>query len=171
MPSLSFGGKTLTTICTLLGGFAALAVFWPRVVVSNPSIPLDQDDAFSVSLDITNTGYIPLRDVTAIAGLGQICYGVVPFDRSFVPTFNSRIGRFHWAHHELAIDGKFTITLEDLIQGRLSGVNAADIAIVVTYKPWVFPVKCEKIFRFVTYREKGRLYWRSWPIGGPPPPQ
>jgi len=63
---------SILAICTVLGSALSLVVFLPRPTVLPPSVPLDQADQFSVSFDITNSGYIPLEDCTAYLGVGQI---------------------------------------------------------------------------------------------------
>ena len=148
-------------LCTVLGFAISLVVFLPRPTVLPPSVPLDQKDQFSVSFDITNSGYIPLADCTASLGVGQITSKGAHLDPMFIPTFKSRLVMTAWQHHRLGMDERFTIVLSDAVRP----VESADIAIIVSYKPWFFPIYREKIFRFVTFKQTdGHQYWRSWPI-------
>lgn len=154
-------------ICTLVGVAASIAVFLPRPIVSPPSIPFDNNNRFSVSFDIINGGYIPLEDCGVSLGVGQITSKGAHLDPSFFPTFGSRLVMPAWQHHRLAMDERFTVVLSDLMRN----VESADIALIVSYKPWFFPIHKEKIFRFVTFKQKdGQSYWRSWPIEDPLPP-
>lgn len=155
-------------LCTVLGGVAAVVVFLPRPIVSAPSAPLDQNDIFSVSFDITNGGYVPLADSRIFLGVGQIGTKGTRIDPSFIPTFKSRLAYAPWQHHRLGMDEKFTIVLTDAIKGQ---IEFADIAIIVSYKPWFFPIRREKAYRFVSVRQAdGHSYWRSWPFEKPLPP-
>ena len=158
----------LLTASTLLGGLAALLTFLPRPTVSPPSTPFDIKNPFSVSFDISNSGYIPLEDCTALLGVGEIANGPdARLNPSFIPSFKSRFVMPSWKNHDLGEDERFTIVLTDLI----SKATAADIAIIVTYKPWFLPWKREKAFRFITQEQSnGQLYWRSWPMGEKIPP-
>jgi hypothetical protein len=152
-------------LCTVLGFSVSLVVFLPRPTVSPPSVPFDKNDKFSVSFNISNNGYIPLEDCTAMLGIGQILGRDVPFDPSFMPTFKSRFVMPAWQHHYLGMDDRFTVILSDLLRAN---VQSADIAIIVSYKPWFFPLHREKIFRFVTFKGTGASqYWRSWPVDEP----
>ena len=154
-------------LCTVLGFVISLLVLLPRPTVFPPSVPLDQKDQFSVSFDITNSGYIPLADCTASLGVGQITSKGANLDPGFIPTFESRLVMPAWQHHRLGMDERFTIVLSDAVHP----VESADIAIIVSYKPWFFPINREKIFRFVTFKQtNGHQYWRSWPINEKLPP-
>ncbi len=86
---------------------------------------------------------------------------------NFVPDFTSRITAPEWNNHKLGMDERFTITPARIFRRADQNVrlNGADIAIVVTYKPWMLPFTREKVFRFVTYRQtNGQLYWNSAPL-------
>lgn len=145
---------------------AALALL-PRVVVSSPSVPFDPNNVFSISFDISNVNFIPLHDVAVAVGLGQTGNKASKPDPNLIPSFKSQISRFEWLHHDLGMDERFTINLTEFIRGEAA---YADIAIVVSYKPWLLPVRRQKLFRFVTYKEtNGESRWRSWPTGERPP--
>jgi hypothetical protein len=155
----------LLALATLLGGFAALVTFLPRISVS-PSDPVDPANPFSSSFTITNANIVPLREVTALLGIGQIATEPAQNRPNFVPTFTSRLTMPNWKDHVLSMDEKFTITLADAF-GLPPGVrlSGGDIAIVITYKPWFLPFRREKVFRFITHRQSnGILYWYSQPL-------
>jgi hypothetical protein len=72
----------------------------------------------------------------------------------------------NWQHHNLSMDERFTINLQEAFPYK---VDQADIAVVVTYKPWLFPFTATKRFRFVTYMNGTQIHWGSWPLGDPQP--
>lgn len=153
-------------MATLIGGVGAVVVFFPRIVVSPPSAVIDPRNAVSVSFDITNTGIIPLLDVSASLGIGQMVMNG-KLDRA-VPSFDTRLFRPEWGHHRLGMDERFTMVLSDMIG---LPIEAADIGIVVDYNPWHVPIRRRKVFRFVAakgYDSEPR--WKSWPLGERPPP-
>jgi len=155
-------------IATLVGGIAAALVFLPRISVV-PSDPVDAANPFSASFTIANNNFIPLRQVVASLGVGQIAGEPRELDPNFHPSFESRLTMPAWGNHALDMDERFTITLSDMF--NWPHVNAADIAIVVSYKPWILPLRREKVFRFITKRQTNRrLYWYSLPVGSPLPP-
>jgi hypothetical protein len=150
---------------SLVGGFAAILTFLPRISIS-PSDPPDLQDIFSASFTITNTNFIPLRDVSASVAAGNILLGDSPPNvKTRSNEFNLRLQIPDWTNHNLDIDEKFAITPQDVINFPKSPSSIyADIGIVVTYKPWFLPFHREKIFRFVTHRQNDHLYWYSAPV-------
>lgn len=163
--SLSWGvaWKSFVVFSVFLGVFAIL---YPRPVVSPPSVPVDQNNRFSVSFDITNGGYIPLNDCGVFLGIGGIGGKGTKLNQSFNPSFKSRLTRPDWLHHNINMDERFSIVLSDLA----TGVEVADIAVVVSYNPWFLPIRMEKLFRFVTFKQSdSQIYWRSWPVDEPLP--
>jgi hypothetical protein len=160
-------------ICTLLGGLAATVTFLPRITIT-PSDPVDPDNLFSVSFTVTNASFIPitLNDADVRVVLGQILAEPLPFN----PPKKFDVGpggitRPEWSGHSLRMDERFTVTLQGMfgmakeppyVPAKLSG---ADLAIAVTYKPWLFPWQRETVFRFTTHRQSnGGLYWYSNPL-------
>lgn len=147
-------------IFTCVGFIASIVVFLPRPMVSPPSVPFVTNDPFSVTFDIYNNGFIPLHNCEVYLGIGQITGESKKLDPLFIPTFESRFVMPAWQHHKLGIDERFTLVLSDL----MNGVGSADIAIIVSYNPWFIPIRKEKIFRFITFKQKSSIiYWRSWP--------
>jgi hypothetical protein len=153
-------------IATLVGGIAAAATFLPRISVI-PSDPVDPNNPFSVSFTITNSNFVSLRDVGARIALGQIMAEPLPFNPPKTLEYGSGgITRPEWNHHKLGMDERFTITTQGIF-GMLPGakLSGADLAIVVSYKPWIIPLRREAAFRFITHRQSnGNLYWYSHPI-------
>ena len=117
--------------------------------------------------DVSNARMLPLKDVSVSVGLGQVTTGGrVGIHGS--PNFGSRLVTPYWQHHSLSTDERFTVSLS----GMFRGATQADFEIVVDYRPWLLPLKCEKIFRFVTDSQGGgRVIWKAWPAGEPAPPQ
>jgi len=153
--------KFVYAILTLLSITASLIVFLPRVVVNPPSVPVDSSNVLSVSFDVVNAGFIPLEDVQASVGLGQVSR-TVPLERNLIPTFDSRIARMGTRINRLGQDERFTLVGSDYF----GMIRYADIAIVVTYRPWFIPFSRTKTFRFFTSpRVNGQSYWQSWPLG------
>jgi hypothetical protein len=120
----------------------------------------------SVSFDISNANFVTLNDVNVSLAIGQFGGAGTRVQSGRIPTFRTRFTNPDWEHHTLAIDDKITIVLDSILRN----VASADIAIVVSYKPWMLPFRREKLFRFVTFRRSdGMNYWRSWPLDELPP--
>jgi len=152
----------LIGVCTFVGFAASIIVFLPRPNVSAPTVPFDIEDSFSVSFDISNNGFVPLHNCTIYFGVGQVAGKNKRLDPLFIPSFESRFVMPAWKNQNLGMDDRLTAVLSDL----LKNVASADIAIIVSYNPWIIPIRREKIFRFVTFKHgDGRQFWRSWPVG------
>ncbi len=166
----SVGGLVLAA-ATLLGG---LAVVVPRVAVSPPSAPVDPSNILSASFDIVNTGFLPLKDVGISVYVLSLSAPGTLRPLTIEGTQNSDGGQnfLHfvnptWQHHELGLDERLTINPESQIRGS---VTTADMALGVSYKPWLIPIRLEKRFRFVAMKDGvGSIYWRSWPLNEPAP--
>ena len=167
---------------TVFGGLVGALALLPRVIVSPPSIPIDPRNNLSVSFDITNSSVVPLRDVCAAVAVASIDtdkfhvrgYKTTHGDNGgpgTYPDFDNlpRFERPEWKHHSLGMDERFTINIGGLtdFQGQLA---AADMAITVTYMPWMLPFHRQKVFRYTAYRDpQGNMYWESWPLREPRP--
>jgi hypothetical protein len=165
--------QALLALATLIGIPAFVLTVVPRVSVSSPSAPLDANNVLSVSFDISNTGYVPLNDVSAKLAAGHISApnggGLIEsrLKPNGVPYFDVYFPILPGQHHHLGIDERFTINPESQLGGY---IDKADIAIVVSYQPWIIPITSEKRFRFLAVKDgQGRTYWRSWPIDEPAP--
>lgn len=160
-------------LATLIGVPAAVLNLLPRISVTTPSSPVDPNNVLSVSFDISNTGYVPLSDVEVRLAAGDII-GPQPggalrgiLKKNGAPAFNLIIELVSGKHHYLGIDDKLTINPESQIGGQVEG---ADIAVIVSYKPWFLPIRRQKLFRFLTTKDRmGNTYWRSWPTNEPAP--
>lgn len=161
---------SLLTASTILGGAVALLAFLPRplVTLSDPVIP---GDPWSANVVVSNNNFIPLTDSTLEFGMGQITtVGRTP-SPSFIPSFKSRILIGSWQHHTIEMDERYSVPLADSPFRFTYPTNFADIALIVSYRPWILPFRREKVFRFVTHKaENGNLYWYSLPLHEVPPP-
>ena len=79
-------------VCSVLGVLGIPLALWPRIVVSPPSLPIDPQNAFAVSFDITNTSLItPLNDIGVSIGLGQVLNGYPNPEPRSRPIFDTRL--------------------------------------------------------------------------------
>jgi hypothetical protein len=152
-------------------------VFAPRVVVSPPLQPVDPNNVLSASFDISNVGYVPLEDVGITVAIIRASFpGPPPIKWVTKMKPNGQPDFLHsglhfvdptWQHHSLGLDERLTINPESQISGI---ANEADMAVIVSYRPWMIPMHQKKPFRFVATKDgSGKTYWRSWPINEPAP--
>jgi hypothetical protein len=168
----------ISLIATLAGLFLGALILFPRVVVSSPSGPMESGNIFDASLEVSNSGFIPLTDTGACLVVGRII--ARPIEGPNVgkgpklrPGFRypdaekqTRACGNIWQHHNLSMDDRFTIKLTDV----LSRASEADIAVVVNYQPWFLPWRREKSFRFIAATDStGKIDWRAWPFTEPSP--
>lgn len=155
---------SLLVVATLLGGIAAVVVFWPRVVATI-SDPVDPDDPFSASATVTNTGYIPLDSVTPYVGVASIrTKGSPPASEDFetYPPQTTKFRRAQWPTRTLGLDDKFTFALNDVVDTHPGQLESAAIAVVVDYEIPIIHWQREKIFPFAAHRQtNGKFYWYS----------
>jgi hypothetical protein len=166
IPGKILGG--ILAFCTLLG----IVVLWPRVSVevnnsgNNPSV---------VSFMESNAGYIPLENVTDAMALCYLDFEKMRISGNCAHLGNVRITPPQWKKHRLNIDGKNSLDMRDAFAtyGSPMQVTAGDIAIIVTYQPWIVPITMEKQFHFATkVSNDGRTYWAPSAIDTPTaPPQ
>jgi hypothetical protein len=164
--------RAVLALATLIGGFAAVVMFLPRVLVSSPSALVDPNNMMSSSFEISNTGYVPLEEVSvklAAAYMGGTAIrGAMPeaLKSDGSPNFGILIGLRNSEHHYLDLDDHFTVNPES----NLIGVKTADVVFIVSYRPWIIPIRKEKLFRFIAKKDaRGNTYWRSWPAKEPAP--
>jgi hypothetical protein len=137
---------------------AALPTFLPRPTVTL-SDPLDPSNVMSALATIRNDNAIQLRNLRAALAVHRVALsdrialvGRTDYQTAFTPA--------QWANHTLNVDDSLIIILTDIIERA----DAGDIAIVVSYEPWILPIRLRKIFRFVTRRkDNGRTYWFAQP--------
>jgi hypothetical protein len=156
-------------VATVLGVLVGVLSLIPRLSVT-PSDPTLSTNPFSSSFTITNTGYVPLRDVGVTMFPFEINSGTTTlFDEKNRPPLKYQdlegLTTQPWEHHELPLDERFTITLGQLINSGDDSLKGADIALVVHFKPWFIPWKSQRQFRFVTRRQQnGAFLWFSQPM-------
>ena len=145
-------------------GLLGLLSFLPRPSVS-ASEPVDVENPFSSAFTVTNGSIFPLSDVRlGVAPVRMPVNGgwlvndeVVESSLGFF--FNSK-----WEHHTLRMDEQYAMTPSDIF--KLAGpFEGSDLAIVVRYKFWFFPISQSKAFRFQAHRQtNGRYYWYPTPL-------
>ena len=156
----------LLGIATLLGGIS--------VVVPRPTViqgePVDPKSPFSVPFTITNTGFIPLKHVSAYVVFRDLATEPAVFTARYHPNYGgpekeTYLFRPEWKDHALSMDERFTITPADLINccGDVP-LAGAQFGVAVEYHPWVWPFTRTKIFAFVTHKQSdGQISWYSIP--------
>jgi hypothetical protein len=156
---------SILAIATLLGGVVAVLALLPRPVIT-PSDPVDIANPFSASFTVSNANFIPLYNVNVSLGIGQIVTYPRQIDPNFIPSFESRLTCQEWCNHTLNMDERFTISIAKLLNLKSPArLNGGDIAIVVSYKPWISPFYRDKIFRFIAQKQtNGFFYWYSYPL-------
>jgi hypothetical protein len=175
-PNKAIFRRVLKFLIAGIGIVASLLAFValiPRVSVPVPSAAADPNNILSSSFEITNTGHVPLNDVSVKIAAGYIystktgngIHGILKGNGA--PKFNITFELKSAQHHHLGLDDKITINPESNLTGF---VDQADIAIIVEYQPWVIPIRREKYFRFIAMKDwQGNTYWRSWPVDEPAP--
>ena len=151
----------------------------PRVVVYPPSTPLQPDNAFSVTFDISNNSVVSLNDVNVKMAVSYI-WNTGPNENKIIiqaqdqtlksgypATFSEFSSPPGWQHHHLGTDERFTISPEEAF--GLFKVDGAEILFAVEYKPWLIPFRTTKKFRFITRMIGGKMWWKSWPLTDPHP--
>jgi hypothetical protein len=83
----------------------------------------------------------------------------------------SRFTTPDWRAKALAMDEKYTITVDDIFRRPFlidppTSVKYADVSIIVIYDPWFVPWHREKEFRFETRPTAGKLFWFARPVDG-----
>jgi hypothetical protein len=154
--------KVLVFLIGIPGVFAGVVTLLPRLT---PSIsdPVDPDNPRSISVTVTNTGYIPLDSATAAVAICVLC---TKGSRCQVPEFPPRLtqcsqwSRAQWKHY-MAIDDRFTFPLNDVFDtADQNGLSYANLAIVVHYEIPLIHWKGEKAFPLATRQQRnGKLYW------------
>lgn len=162
--------RAVSALVTLIGLAAAVVTFLPRIT---PSIsdPTDALNPFSSSVTLVNSGALPLHDVTVRIAIRRICGSNVDCpeqtDHPDPNRYKSSASEFQhtsWTSHDLAIDDRFDVPLEDLFnrspRETKPVMKFADIAVVVDYRIPLFPFKREKIFPLYTRKQQsGSLAW------------
>ncbi|MGC1778577.1 MAG: hypothetical protein WBB34_11565 [Xanthobacteraceae bacterium] len=161
----------ILAVATLVGGVAAVVAFLPRMTVE-ASGPFDVSPLPVVTFTVTNTGVMPLEDVSPRLGFCALGINFGMTDNP-VPPFNKCNGNStgflsptNWQHRRLNVDVPFTVTWDDAFHNQTGGqVDYADVIVTVAYRPWFLPWHREKTFRFVTRKmSDNKLYWFARPL-------
>lgn len=139
---------------------ATLLVLVPRPV-ANLSQPPDANGPFSSSITVTNSGYVPLDDVTA-----NVSWGAIKFQGPHGPITllgdeaRQAFSFKGWTAHDLDMDKSFTVSLNDIFRGDRATLLSAQIAVVIKYKLPLLPVRLEDRFPYIAHRaSNGDFYW------------
>jgi hypothetical protein len=157
----------------ILGAAASAVAFLPRVAVEVSSDA--GDDPWSSPFIITNTNIVPLEDLGIYMGLCRVVEkgprGPFTWKGEEDQCGTSNLSRLYheiWLHHRLAMDEKYSVTLQDAFPLPKESFGQADISIVVSFDPWIIPVRQQKEFRFVTRKTSdGKYRWFPQTIDNP----
>lgn len=116
--------------CTLLG----VIVLWPRVTIEAEG-QVDPLNPYPNSFKITNTGFVPLRDVQPFVG---ICVFLIGEPRTLpercMGSLRSRFIMSQWRIRWLAMDEPTKVRFDDLFAVNAPAkFGAADISIYLDY--------------------------------------
>jgi hypothetical protein len=150
---LTIVGLVLTTI-----GLVSLIQLRPRPSVSS-SPAADPSDWLTSRFTITNDGYLQLNDVYAACFVwkAQNTNGML-----FTNDFSAIVSPGNLVLHP-GSDG-LTVPCEDKTRMTVGPYLNADVAIVLSYRPWPFTfVTRRKLFRFVARPSGGNVIWDKQP--------
>lgn len=160
----------------MVGIVIGLVVFWPRMSVEASS-QIDAAAPTGITMTITNTGWMPLRNLQPILGVGVIAIGTGPpvKDFDFNGPMQSKIAYTRWFTKTLAIDEKYQIRLDASGPKANDGLfyfspgsgplGKLDFSLIIAYNPWIIPIRGEKEFRFVSRLESnGMLTLMARPV-------
>jgi hypothetical protein len=173
-------------LATLLGAFAAAISFLPRMTVEASSL-FDDSNAYSVSFNVTNTGFIPLRNVQVGVGVCDLQTEKDDFKAINICKPPREMPRLvlslpRWTTPELAKDVKFAVTLSEALNiptdkyraehpnviggyQMMSKLKGADVIVMVHYRPWFMWWRLEEDFRFVAEKQPNeKMMWRPVPL-------
>jgi hypothetical protein len=176
-PRASRSAKVINAVVTFVSvalGVLGLVVFWPRVTVE-AAREIDPDAPQGISLKITNTGVLPLRNLQPAIGFGVLAPQGVPVpDLPVTGPFTGRLAFRPWFAKSLAMDEQYEIKLDATSSAANDGIfffppdyklARLDFSLVLVFNPWIFPVRCEKEFKFATRIESnGKLSLMPQPI-------
>jgi hypothetical protein len=158
-PPPKLSKKLLSLAIATVLGIATLVSLIPRVTVT-VSDPANPNDAFSSSITVTNTGYIPLEKVEATFSPGSLTFTNGTTFRGGQANYGTQIRFAGWKPHDLGLDDKFTFALNDMLSLGATQIVSADIAIVVNYEIPYIHWKRKKIFPlFAEKQSNGNFYW------------
>jgi hypothetical protein len=154
---------TAAAAALLLGAIDYLA--HPTVAVGAPADPANP---FSARFTVTNSGVVPLTGVRLAVGLCQMKFGALDPDYVCDGPLKTRLPFKPWRPRDFQPGQGYSFTLQDALGlPTPSHRLAADIAIVVRYRPWIWPLYGERQFRFFTRdASSGPVQWVSRPVYG-----
>lgn len=131
--------ETAVSILGIAIGAAGLVSLWPSI--STQPLPLpDPAQPFLVPFKVTNSGYLPIKDLRGHCYIDKMTVGDLNVENSVLSG---------WEADYLARGESMTMMV-DLVDSQVRAAPAeADIAIVVDYKPLLMPfVSLRGISRF-----------------------
>jgi hypothetical protein len=154
---------TAAVAALLLGAIGYLP--HPTVAVGAPADPANP---LSARFTVANSGAVPLRGMRLAVGLCQMKFGALDPDYVCDGPLKTRLPVRTWRPHDFAPGQRYSFTLQDALGGPAPTHRlAADIAIIVIYRPWIWPLYSERQFRFVTRdTPPGAGRWASRPVYG-----
>jgi hypothetical protein len=175
----------ILTIATLIGAPAAVVAFWPRMTVTAVGLH-DESNAYSETFTIANIGFLQFKEVKVGIRLCNIetannDVGMIP---KGCPEGGPRmlLGGPSWRTPELRRDEPFSIILSDELNmatdkyraehpttiwsaKMMSALKAANVILVVFFRPWPMWFEIERDFRFVAEEQSdGKMMWRAVPL-------
>jgi hypothetical protein len=171
---------TLLAVATIVGGLAAVVTFLPRVTIDFVDTE-DTSDTISSHFTIIDTNFIPLEDLNVSIGLCRLQVSFKSFNGDDQPVNLVTNGQKDvcdyskisfltvntWLKHRLEMDERYTIDLSEYFKTYAMPLKlmSGDIAMVVDFKPWIWPRSQKRYFRFVTEMQKsGRVRWIAKPL-------
>ena len=145
-------------LATVVGLALSALTLLPRPAVESAP-PLSSKDASSAVFDVVNNGIIPLERVNASVAIRR--FGRIIGD----PNYTSQFIMPAWQNQTLLTDEKFPVVMsESFNTGGVIPMNA-DIAINVSYSPWIIPITMTRRFRFVSRQASdGTMDWLPMPL-------
>ena len=150
-------------LATLLGVPGAVFSFWPRMTVS-VSEPVDVNNPFSASATITNSGMLPLNNVSAALGLKEITGTIMGFPNMTSTTDNGGyaflLNPWMSKQRNLHPDDRFTVPIDVLGPSPDKDFKKGEVAIAVFYHVPLLPHEFRRIFPLVAVRKSdGHIHW------------
>jgi hypothetical protein len=150
-----------------IGVVSAVLTFFPRLTASVGQQP-GAGELGGETFTITNTGLLPLYNVSACMGLAA----VTPKRYLRTETVEDLPQcKIEWLNHKLGIDESLTLTGDEIISSKILEVMSnADLTVTIMYRPLplrIVPLS-EKIFRFRLARRLDDIpYWYAIPSDRP----
>jgi hypothetical protein len=152
---LETAGKRVYSLLALLIAIFALVELFPRPnAAAYP--PSDPNQILNSRFTVSNDGYLQLIDFEAGCFVWKTNNPAV-FD-DFADNVATKLKVFRPSD-------TITVPCADQNYINFRNVNAADIAIVITYRPWPFTFLTRmKIFRFVSRKSGSTIAWDRQPV-------